>query len=279
MSRYAAVIVGLFDDPDFSALSDTAQAMFLKLLTDTRRDRVGSLPVRYRRWAATSAGWDLPTVEKALAELEATGFVVQDEDDVLVRSWVRYDQMLRQGPKAIASVVTDFDRVISERFREVILAEVQRLLDDLDSSDSGKDSDAAERIRKGFGERLGKGSGEGLGDPSGEGPVEGPFQVQVQVPVQVQSLDTQETPLTPHGGELRSALADVSLSGARSASLVAAADALLELGATPAGVHEAADRWLAERGCRPRPRDIAANYGRLTKPAQVSAPSFDGGAL
>jgi hypothetical protein len=85
-------------DKVFLALSVEAQRMYMFLISQPELAHDGVLFIADRPWARTAAGLTLGDVHKALAELEATEFVVIDEDamQLLIRSFMRNDKVYRQ---------------------------------------------------------------------------------------------------------------------------------------------------------------------------------------
>lgn len=126
--EHANIRLDMWGDADWRALSRDAQWLYELLLThpDTNRAGVGDWrPGRLSRMAAATTTAD---VRAAAQELEQRFFVVIDEDteEILVRSYVKYDGVLRQ-PNMSVTMANDWTGVASARLRGVIAFEVQKL--------------------------------------------------------------------------------------------------------------------------------------------------------
>src|SRR5699024_11656371 len=73
----------------------------------------------------------LPGVEKAAAELSASGYIVIDDEteEVLVRSFIRHDGLIKT-PNIAAAMVKDYAATASPNLQAFIVWELQRLKND-----------------------------------------------------------------------------------------------------------------------------------------------------
>lgn len=129
--EYARVKVGIWRDLDFRALSVDAQHLYFLLLTSPTLNLAGVADWRPPRIAALADTFTVAKVRKAGAELEAARFVVIDEDteEVLIRSFVRHDGILK-GPKTAVGMAKDYAGVSSVRIMRAIAREVKRAFTD-----------------------------------------------------------------------------------------------------------------------------------------------------
>ena len=126
--EHANIRLDMWGDADWRALSRDAQWLYELLLTHPDTNRAGVSDWRPGRLAKMAASTATDDVRKAGAELEQRFFLVIDEDteEVLVRSYVKYDGVLKQ-PNLTVTMAKDWAGVASARLRAVIAFEVQRL--------------------------------------------------------------------------------------------------------------------------------------------------------
>jgi hypothetical protein len=125
---HARVKVGILNDPDFRALTDAEQNLYLRALIHPLTSNAGVVPYTARRWSLYAKGSTPAAVRRTIASLEAKRYIVVDEDteELLVRTFVRHDGLIFQ-PNVATSMATAFDAILSERIRFAFLAELHRL--------------------------------------------------------------------------------------------------------------------------------------------------------
>lgn len=125
--EYARVKVTIWADTDFRSLTPKAQHLYFMLLTSPNLNMAGIADWRPQRIVRMAAGWTTSAVTNAAEELEDRGFIVIDEDseEVLVRSFVRHDGVLK-SPNITRAMVKDYAAAGSDLIRETIAQEVQR---------------------------------------------------------------------------------------------------------------------------------------------------------
>lgn len=114
------------DDDDWRDLTWSAQWMYDFLAQHPDRNEAGMVPFTIKRWARVARGLTVADLRRALAELDAAGFVVVDEDteEVLVRSYIRvgkvytHIRLFRNACIAIRSV--ESDRIRSALGQELV---------------------------------------------------------------------------------------------------------------------------------------------------------------
>ena len=152
MSKYVRVMRSIWTDPDWLTLSSQSKMIYLQLISQPNISKAGVLPTVPRRWASMYPDLDVDDILTAIGALADAGFVVVDDDteELLVRTYMRYDEMYQQpnGRKAIANA---FDEIVSEHLRQVVQQEFRDLVDE------GSDDPSANP--------SGKGSGKGSDTP------------------------------------------------------------------------------------------------------------------
>lgn len=129
--EYARVKVTIWGDLDFRALSPNAQHLYFLLLTSPTLNMAGVADWRPARLAKMAKGWTAQRVRKAGDELEAAKFVVADDDseEVLIRSFVRHDGVLK-SPNLTTAMVKDYAGIGSRRIMAALIDEVHRAFND-----------------------------------------------------------------------------------------------------------------------------------------------------
>jgi len=125
---YGRIFATIWDDKDFQARSPMAQRMYLFLVSQADLEHSGVIPLRERRWANACGALDASQIADDLKELEASRFVVIDEDseELLVRSLIRRDEIWKQ-PNVFKSALGGVTAVKSARIRAALAGELQRL--------------------------------------------------------------------------------------------------------------------------------------------------------
>lgn len=120
--------VGIWADDDFLDLSPMAQWLFWHLFTHPELSYCGITDWRPRRIVPKAAGLTLDVIESAAVELAGGLYVVIDEDteEVLVRSFMRSDELLKQTNMG-AAVAKAHAAIASRTLRGVVVHELQRL--------------------------------------------------------------------------------------------------------------------------------------------------------
>lgn len=126
--EYAKLRLDIWVTGDIRKLSPNGQHLYLLLLTHPDLSYAGVTDWRPGRLAAMATGWSADAVRAAARELEAGLFIVVDEDteEVLVRSFIRNDEIMKQ-PRLAVSMVSAYGAVASSKVRGVIIHELRRL--------------------------------------------------------------------------------------------------------------------------------------------------------
>lgn len=124
----ARIRVTIWDDPDFLALDPLLQRIYLWAISQKDMEYSGVMALRMKRLAKT-AGCSQADLLDQMRKMDATRFFVLDEEseELCVRSMIRRDEVYRQ-PYTLKSAVKHIRTVESERIREALLAEIERIL-------------------------------------------------------------------------------------------------------------------------------------------------------
>jgi hypothetical protein len=125
---HARIYLSIWNDQDFIRLSALAKLVFVQLLTQQKLTYAGALDVSVKRWTRSHPDQDADTVKAALAELDAARFVVVDHerDELLVRSFIRRDELYKQPNMLRGALRTAFD-IESPLLRRALAVELRRL--------------------------------------------------------------------------------------------------------------------------------------------------------
>lgn len=126
---YTKLFTSVWADPNFRALQADDQRSYLMLISQPNLSNAGLLPLTWGRWArlasdSTAAG--LRQSFKALQVADSMVVVDEDTEELLVRSFVRHDEVWRQ-PKRFAYLVEDIIAVESRALQRVLGMELTRL--------------------------------------------------------------------------------------------------------------------------------------------------------
>lgn len=90
---HAKILATVWTEPDWLALSQGGQRLYMLLLSQPKLTLIGLLDYLPSRWARLAADTSLATVEAHIDELEASRYVVvdRDTDELLVRTLVKND--------------------------------------------------------------------------------------------------------------------------------------------------------------------------------------------
>ncbi|WP_433268208.1 hypothetical protein ACQPZF_03645 [Actinosynnema sp. CS-041913] len=125
---HARLYVHIWTDPDFIELSAVAKLIYLQLLSQPKLAYSGVLDLAAKRWARAHPDLDLGALRSALAELDAARFLVVDQEteEVLVRSFIRRDELWKQPNMLRGALRVAFD-IVSPILRAALARELRRL--------------------------------------------------------------------------------------------------------------------------------------------------------
>ena len=127
MRDHARISLEMWSDPDFQALAPGEQRLYLLILTQPRLSFAGVLDWFPKRIAPLARDCTVRRIEREAAALEAARFIVIDHDtsELLVRSFVRHDGLLKQ-PNVAKAMVKDWQAIHSAQLRQVVVDELRR---------------------------------------------------------------------------------------------------------------------------------------------------------
>lgn len=125
--RHARLLVRIWDDQDWLALTSSQQVTYLALCSSVDLSWCGVAPLLPQRLARISSDMTESKARANLAALEDTRFLVVDRNtgELCVRSYVRHDGLLDQ-PNVVKAMVKAYDKVHSTTIRRTIVRELQR---------------------------------------------------------------------------------------------------------------------------------------------------------
>lgn len=129
MARERATInIDIWSDADFRDLTDSAQSLYFKLTSHPKLDYCGVTEFHPGRLAALAREHTADMVMLAAQELSDHFFIVVDQgtDEVMVRSFVRWDGLMKQ-PRLAVSAAKAYGAIASNKIRAVVVHELQRL--------------------------------------------------------------------------------------------------------------------------------------------------------
>ena len=136
-------MAAIWNDPDFLALSEGPQRLYMFLLSQPDLSHAGLVPLRIGRWAKKVAGGTRDVIEDHISALSDARFVVADNDteELLVRTFVRNDGVYKQ-PKVMLRMREDARQIESPILRQAFRTELDRLpLDELNDKPGGPSGD------------------------------------------------------------------------------------------------------------------------------------------
>ena len=130
---HGRILTSIWEDPDFLALDEKEQRLYLFLISQPNLNHAGLLDLTLRRWSRKARSLTSAELEKTLQALEAARFIVMDDDteELLIRSFIRNDGVWRM-PKVMGAMVSGALEISSKRLQRALLLEVDRIpLDEL----------------------------------------------------------------------------------------------------------------------------------------------------
>lgn len=126
----AQLQTSFWSEQSIRALPRDAQRAYLLVHSQPELSRCGVLPFRLRRLAQLSVDDTPKALRKAFTVLEKGRHLIVDEDaeELLVRTYVRWDGLLAQ-PQVVAAMVQDYELIESQTIRTEFLRELRRIWD------------------------------------------------------------------------------------------------------------------------------------------------------
>lgn len=163
---FAQVRLAIWSDDDFRAVPPNEQHLYFVLMTSPSLSHCGVADWRPPRIASLAGGWTPEQVIAAASGLMDKLYVLVDQstEEVLVRSFIRHDEIMKQ-PKMAAAMSSAHAAAASAALRGVVVHELNRLRVD--------EPDLKGWTGKGVEELLAKGSVDPSTYPLGKGSVLG----------------------------------------------------------------------------------------------------------
>lgn len=120
--KFGAVSVSIWTDPDFLALPDNAQRLYMLLVTQRKLSTVGLISYMPARWARLAPNTTTADIEAVTEVLEQAGFVVvdRDTDELLVRTLVSHDERsLLANSNLVKGMWNAWEAIESRMLRQV----------------------------------------------------------------------------------------------------------------------------------------------------------------
>lgn len=124
----ANINTNIWSDQDWRSLPVAQQHLYILLTSHPTLSYAGVVDWREARLAAMSSDATAESIRAAAVGLQAQRFVFIDDEteEILVRSFLRHDGLLKQ-PKLSISMVNAYGAIASARIREVVTYELQKL--------------------------------------------------------------------------------------------------------------------------------------------------------
>lgn len=148
--EHARIWLDINGDDDFRRLSFDAQAFYTRIiLTEATLNYAGVADWRPKRLTVRAPDLALARIIAAATELEAGRYLLFDLDteEVLARSYIRRDELLR-NPKMAATVIKAYSSVASPVLRAAIVTEVKRIHDEHPDYSSWSHKDTADGLAR-----------------------------------------------------------------------------------------------------------------------------------
>lgn len=145
---HARIHLSMWTDDDFLDLTPAAQHLYFLFLTSPHLSYAGVGDWRPARILPMASGWTRDDLERAAQELAHRLFIVVDEDteEVLVRSFIRHDGLMKQ-PRMAVAMSRAYAAIASRSIRQVVVHELQRLHED-EPDMKGWGADALDILKK-----------------------------------------------------------------------------------------------------------------------------------
>ena len=121
MAGYVKLLRTIWDDPDFTALDDTVQRLYLLLISQPDITAVGVLPLTAGRWGRLAPNTQPVDIRRNLEVLASANFVLLDNDteEVMVRTYMAHDG-LYLSPNGTKALLKALDKVLSDTLRDAV---------------------------------------------------------------------------------------------------------------------------------------------------------------
>lgn len=269
----ARLLTEVWEDRDFLALTDTAQRLFMFLLSQPDLAHSGVIALRERRWSRKCSNQGTGDVERDLKDLEAGRFIVVDWDseELLVRSLIRRDRIFKQ-PNVMRAAVDNVPLIESQVIIRALTVEIDRIR--RESTDlTTNQADVLNDMAKALAERVGTDPEPSPVQPA-RNPSENPSRKGSDIPPPNPSpevpgvrgdirpvLSSSPFPVSP---EVPPPAGDADAPAAPGRALVLVRDEPAELTTDPQNTQELVAYWLERCNKRP-PGQVIGHMSKAIK--------------
>jgi len=127
MSAYVKVVRSIWTDSEWLELSSTEKLIYLQLISQPNISKCGVLPFVPRRWAHMHPDLGPDELNAAIDSLERLGYVFVDRDteELLVRTYMRYDEAWRQT-NGVRGIQIEAEQIMSKALLQQVLQEFEK---------------------------------------------------------------------------------------------------------------------------------------------------------
>jgi hypothetical protein len=127
MSAYVKVVRSIWTDEEWLGLTSTEKLIYLQLISQPNITKCGVLPFVPRRWAHMHPDMDAAGVTEVIGSLEHKGYVFVDRDteELLVRTYIRYDEAWRQT-NGTRGIQIEAQEIMSKRLLDAVVREYEQ---------------------------------------------------------------------------------------------------------------------------------------------------------
>lgn len=142
MSAYVRVVRSIWTDPEWLDLTSIEKLVYLQLISQPNMSKCGVLPFVPRRWAHMHPDLSTDDLTAALAGLEAKRYVIVDRDteEILVRTYLRYDEAWKQT-NGTRGIQIEAHEIMSKRLLGAVIHEYEQASGSPWNKDSDKGCD------------------------------------------------------------------------------------------------------------------------------------------
>lgn len=125
---HARVLLSIWGDDDWRSLPAAAQRTYILALSQPGLSYAGVVPYLPGRWSKLAPDTSQPAIRRSVATLAERRYVVLDEDteELLLRTFVRHDNVLR-FPNVAVAMARQFRQIASPQIRTAFLDELHDL--------------------------------------------------------------------------------------------------------------------------------------------------------
>lgn len=120
----AKIVTACWSDPDWCSLPADAQRLYWLLISQPKLSLAGCLDLMPARWARLAGDTDEDDVNTSLEVLTMRRFVAVDDDELVVRTFVRVDLGVKANGNLVKGMWGAWRAIISPRLRKLVVDEM-----------------------------------------------------------------------------------------------------------------------------------------------------------